>query len=331
MVASSSRLALRLGIPAIFMGVTVVAFATSAPELAVSLGAAATDNAGLALGNVLGSNIANILFILGLSALITPIAIQARVIRFDIPILIVASVAGYLLALDQVLQPVDGGILLVLFAAFMGFQIMLVRRESSEKEVPASEANPASPLVQLLLLVGGLGLLVLGAHWLVESAIAIARYWGLSELVIGLTIVALGTSLPEVATSVWAAWKNEGDLSVGNVIGSNIFNLLMVLGATALFSGDGIEVSSAALALDFPLLVAISIACLPILFTGHRISRWEGGLFLGYYAAYLLYLFGDSTNHELLPLFNSVMLIFVGPITLVTLFVLAYRYYRTLQ
>lgn len=328
LVSSSSALAVRFGIPAIFIGVTIVAFATSAPEIAVSLDAVLEDRAGLALGNVLGSNIANILLILGLSAVISPIKVTRRVIWLDIPIMILASAALYLLALDQRLQPLDGIIMLVLFAGFMIFQIQQARKNkiniTAEDESLVSDRN-ANPYVQVGLLLLGLAILALGAHWLVESAITIARIWGLSELIIGLTIVAIGTSLPELATSVLAAGRNESDLSVGNVIGSNIFNILLVLGISAFFSADGLPISNAALALDLPFMVAVSIACLPIFFTGHIIARWEGLVFLGYYAAYLLYLFLDATQHQYLDLFNDVMLIFVAPITVLTLIIFAVR------
>jgi cation:H+ antiporter len=331
LVSSSSKLAVRFGVPAIFIGVTVIAFATSAPEAAVSLDAVINNQGNLAIGNVLGSNIANVLLILGISALITPIGIQKRIIRLDIPIMIFISVIVYLLALDRLLQPLDGIVLLALFIGFMIFQIYQAGKEK-RAEINSDETRESPPVLrQTILLVTGLGLLVLGARLLVQSAIEIARIWGMSELIIGLTIVALGTSLPEIATSMLAAWKKEADLSVGNVIGSNIFNILFVLGLSALFSSEGVPVSVAALALDFPFMIAVSIVCLPIMFTGHRIARWEGGIFLIYYAAYLLYLFLDSTQHELLPLFNNVMLLFVVPVTIITLFISVFRYWGKVQ
>lgn len=329
LVSSSSALAVRFGIPVIFIGVTVVAFATSAPEIAVSLDAVVNDRAGLALGNVVGSNIANILLILGLSAVITPIKVTRRVIWLDIPIMILASAAVYLMALDQQLQPLDGIIMLVLFTGFMAFQIQQARKDINKAIHDDQElGQDINPWLQAVLLIVGLALLALGAHWLVESAIEIARVWGMSELIIGLTIVAIGTSLPELATSVLAAGRNESDLSVGNVIGSNIFNLLLVLGISAFFSSEGLPISTAAIALDLPFMLAVSIACLPIFFTGHVIARWEGAVFLGYYIAYLLYLFLDATQHEYLSLFNEVMLIFVVPITILTILIFVIRTYR---
>jgi cation:H+ antiporter len=331
LVSSSSTLALRFGIPAIFIGVTIVAFATSAPEIAVSLDAILDGSASLALGNVVGSNIANILLILGLSAAIKPIKVTRRVIWLDIPIMILASAVVYLLALDERLQPLDGIIMLVLFAGFMIFQIQQARKSKNNKtnsDKGSDSTKTGSLLRQVVLLILGLALLGLGAHWLVDSAIVLARIWGMSELIIGLTIVAIGTSLPELATSVLAAGQNESDLSVGNVIGSNIFNLLLVLGISAFFSAEGLPISGAALALDLPFMIAVSIACLPIFFTGHIIARWEGFVFIGYYAAYMLYLFLDATQHEYLDLFNEVMIIFVAPITIFTLLVFAIRSWR---
>lgn len=330
LVQSSSKLAYRFGIPAIIVGVTFVAFATSAPEVAVSLNAVLGGEAGIALGNVLGSNITNILLILGLSALISPIVIRRRVVWIDVPIMIAASVVTYGLAFDGRLHLLDGIILLILFAIFIALQLwQYYRSRKNQRNNDALKIEkPPSIGIQSLLLVAGLALLVFGSHWLVESAIAIARYWGLSELVIGLTIIAIGTSLPEVATSALAAWQDEADLSVGNVLGSNVFNLLLVLGVCAVFAPNGLIVSDAALALDFPFMIGVSIACLPLFFIGHKMARWEGVVFLGYYTAYLLYLFLDSTQHRFLPLFSNIMALFVLPITLLTITVITYRFWK---
>lgn len=327
LVSASSSLAVRSGIPPVFIGITVVAFATSAPEIAVSLDAAFDMRPGLALGNVIGSNIANILLIVGLSAVIAPIKIRERIIWFDVPIMIVISATTYLLALDRNLSPIDGGLLLLLFAGFIIFQISQARKEKGNREMDESaDLKKGSLIKQVIFMALGIGLLILGARWLVGSSIHIARFWELSELVIGLTIIALGTSLPELATSAVAAWNKEPDISVGNIVGSNIFNLLLVLGLSAILSSGGLSVSEAALSLDLPLLIAVSLACLPIFFTGHKISRWEGYVFLGYYAAYLLYLFLDSTQHQMLPIFNEVMVLFVAPITVFILIIFAVRY-----
>lgn len=330
LVKSSSTLAVHFGIPALVVGVTVVAFATSAPEIAVSIDTILSKRPAMALGNVVGSNIANILLILGISALISPITIHRKIIRQEILLMILSGGLLFVMGWNGAIRPFEGAILLVLFTAFILFQIHQARKEQEAAGVDQEQQiTPTSPWLQGILLVAGLGLLILGARWLVASAVEIARFWGMSELVIGLTIIAAGTSLPEVATSVIAAFKGKSDLSVGNVVGSNIFNILLVLGLSAFFSSGGLKVSSAALSLDIPLMIAASIACLPIFFTGLKIERWEGALFLGYYIAYLTYLFLDTTQHEYLPLFNNIMLLFVMPLTVLTLGILVYRSWKS--
>ncbi|MDZ7773201.1 MAG: calcium/sodium antiporter [Balneolaceae bacterium] len=342
LVDSSSGMARRAGIPAVVVGATVVAFATSAPEIAVSLEAAMGGNSGLALGNVLGSNIANILFILGVSALVLPLRIRLSLIRVDIPVMIGVSLLVYLLALDGVLGAGDGAVLLALFLGFLALQVRQARSVTGEADAEGeTAADPvpgipgtgpsgaqASLLRQALLFVVGLAMLVLGATWLVDSSVSAARMVGLSDLVIGLTVVALGTSLPEAATSVAAAWKGEPDLTVGNVVGSNIFNLLLVLGLAALLDGGGLQVSPGALALDLPFVIAVSIVCLPFMIEGEQLDRWEGGAFLAFYLAYTLYLVLDATQHEYLPLFNNIMLVFVLPLTLAGLLVTGWRIWK---
>ena len=177
-------------------------------------------------------------------------------------------------------------------------------------------------------LVEGLALLVLGARWLVEASVAIATGLGVSELVIGLTIVAAGTSLPEVATSVLAAVRGERDIAVGNVVGSNIFNILFVLGVGSLISPAGVGVSAGALSFDIPVMTAVAIAVLPVAFTGYTIARWEGFVFVGYYVAYTTYLVLDATSHDALPAFGAAMSWFVLPLTVLTLAIITWRAFR---
>jgi cation:H+ antiporter len=179
-------------------------------------------------------------------------------------------------------------------------------------------------LVQIGLVVAGLVLLVLGARWLVDAAITMARSMGVSELVIGLTIVAAGTSMPEVATSVLAAFRGERDIAVGNVVGSNLFNVLAVLGLSGV-AGDGIDVAPAVLSFDLPVALAVAVACLPITFSGHLIARWEGVLFLAYYVAYTAYVILAASAHDALPAFSAAMAWFVLPLTAVTVLVVAWR------
>jgi cation:H+ antiporter len=178
------------------------------------------------------------------------------------------------------------------------------------------------------MVVAGLGALVVGSDLLVDAAVTFARALGLSELVIGLTIVAAGTSLPEVATSLLAAVRGQRDIAVGNVIGSNLFNILGVLGLAGAVAPDGIPVSPVAMRFDVPVMVAAAVACLPIVFTGHRINRWEGGLLLAYYAAYTAFLVLDATGHDALPAFSWVMAAFVLPLTGATLAVIVWRSVR---
>lgn len=329
LVKSSSTLAIHFGIPAIIIGVTIVAFATSAPEVAVSVDAVISNSSNIALGNVLGSNIANVLLIFGISALVSPISINRSIIRKEVPIMIISGVIVYLMALDGALQPLDGAILLLLFTGFSVYQIYQAKKETGAGSVEGEQViREANPWLQGALLVLGLGLLIVGARLLVKSAVDIAEFWGISELIIGLTVIAIGTSLPEIATSVIASFEGKADLSVGNVVGSNIFNLLLVLGISSFFSADGIAVSSAALALDFPLMLAVFVACLPIFFTDFEISRWEGALFLAYYLAYMAYLILDTSYHKYLSIFSEIMLIFVAPITVITLLVLAWQFWK---
>jgi cation:H+ antiporter len=234
------------------------------------------------------------------------------------------------MALDGSIGRLDGALLLIGAIGYSAYTLIQSRKEGTPQPDADMAAPPRSrwPLQVALVLVG-LGMLVLGSEWLVNGAVAFAQAFGVSELIIGLTIVAAGTSLPEVATSVLASLRGERDIAVGNVVGSNIFNLLSVLGLTALVSSAAIPVPDAALAFDIPVMLAALVACLPIFFTGYMIARWEGLLFLGYYVAYTLYLILNATHHAALPFFNAVMLLFVLPLTAITLLVMVVRAWRT--
>lgn len=326
LVRGASRLATALGIAPIVVGLTVVAYGTSSPELAVSVMAAIRDQSAIALGNVVGSNIFNVLFILGISALIAPLAVTARLVRFDVPLMIAASLLLPLLAMDGQLGRLDA---LLLIGGGAGYTGWLVRQSRQERNSPEAAPLPEgrTPWASSIgLIVAGLAMLVVGAQWLVDGAVVIARWAGLSELVIGLTIVAAGTSLPELATSLLASLRGERDIAVGNIVGSNIFNLLVILGAGALVSG--IDVPAGALHFDIPIMIVVALACLPVFFTGARIGRWEGAVFLLYYGAYVLYLVLQSTQHDALPAFSIVMLEFALPLTFLTLGILAFRWWR---
>jgi len=328
MVRGAARMALTFGISPLVIGLTVVAFGTSAPEMAVSAGAVLNGSGDLAIGNVVGSNIANILLILGLSALIVPLTVADQVIRQEIPIMIGASLLLVVLALDGRIGVGEGTLLFALVIVYAIFLIVQSRRAGQElQEEFADELPPADSRwdahwsVQILLVVGGLALLVVGADWLVEAATAVARAFGVSELVIGLTVVAVGTSMPEIATSLVAAWRGQRDIAVGNAVGSNVFNIFACLGLAGMISGDGLVVSAAARHFDLWVMLAVALACLPIAITGREIARWEGGLFIAYYIAYTAYLVLAAQQHELLPAFSNVMLGYVLPLTVIGLVV----------
>lgn len=336
LVRGASRLAVGMGITPLVVGLTVVAYGTSAPELVVSVQSALAGQSDLALGNVVGSNIFNVLFILGLSALIVPLKVDQKLIRFDVPLMI--GLSGLVLALgwNGRLGPLEGLVFLLGLLGYTAWAIIESQRESARvereyaQEFGNSQAKPtwSANALQAGLVLLGLVLLVLGARWFLFGAVEIARNLGVSELVIGLTIVAAGTSLPEVATSIVAAIRGERDIAVGNVVGSNIFNILGVLGLSALTAKDGIGVAATALAVDIPIMVGVAIACFPVFATGNVISRWNGAVFLGYYIAYTLAIVLSALQHRSGPTFNQVMLWFVIPLTVLGIGTSWVRYLR---
>lgn len=294
--------------------------------MAVSVGASIAGSSDLAMGNVIGSNIANVLLILGLSALIAPLLVHEQIIHQEIPVLIGASLVVVAMALDGRIGRVESALLFASVLAYTSFLVIQSRRASKDTEAELASEIPTSAWdrhwsVQVLLVLGGLGLLVLGAEWLVGAAVAVAKVLGLSDLVIGLTLVAVGTSMPEIATSLIAALRGQRDIAVGNVVGSNIFNLLAVLGAAGIVSAGGLTVPDAARNFDLWVMLAVAFACLPILLTGRQIARWEGALFLAYYAAYSIYLLLMAQHHDALTAYSSIMLSYVVPLTIVTLLV----------
>ena len=331
LVRGASRLALSFGISPLVVGLTVVALGTSAPEIAVSVGAALDGRTDIAVGNVVGSNIFNVLFTLGLSALITPLVVNAQIVRQEVPIMIGASLLLLAFALDGRVGSWESGFLLALLLAYTLFLVVQSRRETQatrdeyEHEVVKASRWDAHWGVQLLLIAAGLALLVLGSQWLVAAATAFARALGVSDLVIGLTIVAAGTSLPEAATSVMAAVRKERDIAIGNVIGSNTFNLLGCLGLSGLVAADGLPIAAGVINFDIWVMLAVAFACLPVFLSGRKVARWEGGLFLAYYVAYTAYVVLNAQQHAVLPAFGAAMLSFVLPLTVVTLVVVMLR------
>lgn len=330
LVRGASKLALSFGISPLVVGLTIVAFGTSAPEMAVSVGAVLDGRTDIAVGNVVGSNIFNVLFILGVSALITPLVVNVQLIRQEVPIMLGASLLLAALALDGGITAPEGGLLFALMLAYTAFLIVQSRRETAaaqtefEREnVPAAAGDwDAHWAVQLLLIVAGLAALVFGSDLLVQAAVAFAKALGVSDVVIGLTIVAAGTSLPEVAASITAAFKGERDIAVGNVVGSNVFNILGCIGLSGLAAGAaGLVIPASVLSFDLWVMLAVALACLPVFMSGREIARWEGGVFVGYYVAYVAYLILAAQQHAALPAFSGVMMSFVVPLTIVTLVV----------
>ena len=324
LVRGASRLAALAGVAPLVIGLTVVAFGTSAPELAVSVHSALLSSADIALGNVVGSNIFNVLFILGLSAIVAPLSVSVRLVRFDVPIMIGVSALVPVMAFDGNISRTDGFILFVGILAYTAFTVRQGGKAGVSGENNLVDTGRQGMLLSLIFIVSGLGMLVLGSRWLVDGATAAAKSLGVSDLVIGLTIVAAGTSLPEAATSVIASVKGERDIAVGNVVGSNIFNILCVLGLSALAGPDGVRVSSAALRFDIPVMIAVAVACAPVFFTGFRISRGEGLIFIAYYVLYTVYLVLAAAHYKSLPFLTNVVLLFVLPLTAITILIPLY-------
>jgi len=331
LVRGASKIAMSLGISPLVVGLTIVATGTSSPEVAVSVGAVLNGSTDIAVGNVVGSNVFNVLFILGVSALITPLVVHSQIIRQEVPIMIGASMVLAVMVMDGSLSRGESALLLALLLAYMVFLVRQSRAETTEirdeyaSAVQRNGAWDSHWAVQVVLIVVGLGLLVLGSEWLVNAAVAFARALGVSDLIIGLTIIAAGTSMPEVATSIMAAVRGERDIAVGNVIGSNTFNILGCLGLSGVVSANGLGMSSAVLNFDLWVMLAVAFACLPAFMLRNQIGRRRGLMFLAFYVAYVAYLILGAQDHDALDEFSAVMLSFVLPITIVTLVAMVIR------
>jgi cation:H+ antiporter len=328
LVRGASGLARGLGISPLVIGLTVVAFGTSTPELLVSATAVLDGHDEVAIGNVVGSNIFNVLFILGACALARPLVVAQQLVFRDIPVMIAVSVLLLLLGLDGRISVVEGLLLCAGAVAFTVDSVWASRREGPEIRAAYEATIPraggsSGALANVGFIAVGLLLLGLGARWLVASAVTLAEALGLDEAVIALTIVAAGTGLPEVATSLVATLRGERDIAVGNVVGSCIFNVLAIVGVASVLTGRGLAVPESIENFDLPVMVAVAVACVPILARGHRLGRWEGALFFGYYVAYTAYLVLEAREHAALARFSSVMLEFVVPLTVATLLALA--------
>jgi len=316
-VRAAVRLAASLKVRPLIIGLTVVALGSSAPQMAVSLQAALSSSADIAVGSVVGSNIFNVLVTLGLSALIIPLRVARQLVRVDIPLMIGASLLVFMLSYNGELSALDGSILLVALLVYLS--ILLRRSAHANRHAPLHKSADAQRvrapwLSSLLVMTCGLVLLVLGGRLLVDAAVVIARDLGLSERVIGLTVIAVSTSLPALTISLIAAIRGERDIAVGNVIGSNLFNLLGVLGLTALIAPGPLSVSPNALDFDLPVMVAVAALCLPVFYSGYRVTRAEGLLLLVLYLAYGLHIVSFTTGMPLADSLEKLMIRFVLPL-----------------
>ncbi len=358
-VSGASQIGIRFGLSPSVVGLTIVAAGTSAPELAVVGQSVAEDDTELAVGSIIGSNIANILLVLGLVAALRAVRVESRVVRIDVPIMIGASILFLVFAIDASIGRPEAAILLAGIAAFTGWTIRTTRTgapasaptrtpvavdapptPAGDRPEPGPEIGPETggagaphtsprpiPYLGAQLAVGIVGLAV-AARVVVGAAENIAASLGIPELIVGLTIVAIGTSAPEIITTVVAAVRGQADLAVGNAFGSNIYNILFVLGAVGVFAPDGIAVSEEALALDLPVMLAAAVACIPVLAADHILNRWEGLLFLGYYLAYLAFLALDAAEHDATDDFARYMFGIVIPLTVITIATVVFRQVR---
>jgi len=317
LVRSASKLAVSLGVSKLVIGLTVVAFGTSAPELAVGIEAGINDQPDILLGNVVGSNLTNTLLILGLSALIIPLNVHKNLVRFDLPVMIAATLLLMILSFNNLLTFWECILLVVCLFLYL---YALIRFSGKATLTEQELLDAGSPWLNGLLAILGLIMLIAGARWLVESATIFAEMAGVSELVIGLTIVAVGTSLPEIVTSILAAVRGEKDLAVGSIVGSNILNILSVIGISGLFIA-GIPVQDSLIRIDLVVLLGISLLCAPFFFSGKIISRLEGGILFSGYLLYLFYLYLDSIESDLMVMFADIVLFGLVPlVVLIALF-----------
>jgi cation:H+ antiporter len=292
LVRGGAALALRLGVTPLVVGLTVISFGTSAPELIVNVNAALAHDSAIALGNVIGSNIANLALVLGFAALIRPLRVQQQVIRREVPVMLLATFMLCAMLWNARISRLEGTVLALSLVLYLLISIRQGRTTGADTIAPLEDVNAVPRARAILLVVGGLALLLPGAHLFVLGAVTVAEFFQLSPLVIGLTVVAIGTSLPEIATSAVAAYKGEGDLAIGNAVGSNIFNIFCVLGLTSLIfavSGEGVSW------IDLGVMIGIALVSLPIMHTGFVISRTEGAFLLLGYGLYMVYLARTGT------------------------------------
>lgn len=299
MVRGAVALATRLGVPQMVIGLTIVSLGTSLPELAVGLDAVYRDSPELAVGNIVGTNLVNLMLVLGLSALLVPVVLGRAALRRDLPAMTVSALLLGALSLDGGLSLVDG---IVLCLCGVAYTAMLLR-DSLRGRGGAEAASAAAPeatsrrslVLEVVMLLGGLVVVILGAELLVDGATGTARQLGMSDAVIGLTVVAIGTSAPELVTTLVSTVRGNRDVALGNLLGSSTYNIALVLGVTVLAAPGGIPVDPAVVGSDLLLLVLVALMCLPVLVSGRRISRLEGGIAVALYLVYVGWLVGTAT------------------------------------
>ena len=296
MVRGGAALAARLGISPIVVGLTVVSIGTSMPELAVGVVAATDGNGALAVGNIAGTNVVNLLLVLGLSALLLPLVLELRILRFELPVIAGSALLLWLLVLDGTLSRIDGCILAAGAVVYTAAVVRASRREPGPVQAEFAEAFPTGhPARHVVMTVGGIAVIVVGADWLVDAAVGMARDFGVSDALIGLTVVAIGTSAPELVTTVISTLRGQRDIAVGNLLGSSIFNILLILGVTAIVPAHGLVLPASLVRIDIPIMVAVALVCIPIFISGRRVSRVEGGAMVVAYLSYLAFLLSTQT------------------------------------
>lgn len=296
-----SRFAARLGVPPLVVGLTIVAVGTSAPELAVGIDAVLHGNGGLAVGNIAGTNVVNILLILGLSALLLPLRLRLQTLRVDLPAMMIAALAMLAMSLDGRFTRPEGALLVAGGVLYTLLVLRSVRRETRTMRRRSADGHGrdggrGSLFVAFTALVAGIGVIVLGADWFVDGTVALARMWGVSDSFIGLTVVAIGTSAPEFVTTIVSTLRGQRDIAVGNLMGSSVYNIFVILGLTCLVPAAGIPVSPELVRVDIPVMVAVALLCAPVFYSNSRVSRLEGGLYVATYVGYLGYLLATRTG-----------------------------------
>ena len=302
-VRGGSAIAARLGISPLIIGLTFVALGTSAPELGVGIEAALEGEGSIAVGNIAGTNTVNILLILGLSAALRPLAIHVQTLRLELPAILLASLALFGLAQDGLLSRTDGLALLGFGILFTGLVVRAATKESFVVKRAFARGLGLARLTgvsgraagEALMLAAGIAVIVIAANIFVDGAVALARLWQVSDAFIGLTVVAIGTSAPELVTTIVSTLRNDRDIAVGNLIGSSVYNIVIILAVTCIVPARPLPVEDVLVWIDIPVMIAVAMACVPVFYSGRQVSRTEGALFVAAYLGYLTYLIGTRT------------------------------------